>query len=780
MTSTPITEPPLSTRPAVTSDAKLVEAWALNEVATRLEAVRHQSPVDPAALLELVRLNWRLWTIFQTSVASPDCPLPTALRDNLVALTNFVDHSSADIINHPDPARLEPLIQLNRQIARGLVPALPESTDASPPPTTDSRPLPATTQAPPVTTPEAAIDRATLAQLSALAQAERKDDLIAESEGLLSLLPNHPPALYGLALLALLLGDFASARDALSQAHADAPHEPLYPEALAILSAQAGQLADATYYAKLSTALGFDQQTQALLPDNLPTFAQAMAAIREKPLLARAKLYQMNGERAEAQRYFRNHLAFFPDDPAAVPGYAASLLDSGKAAEAIELLSRAAEARPLPAGQLSLLAQAQAALGDAVAARTSHREAVAQEPDNAALRYAWLADAILAPGQTGETLAALEQAQLPAPPAAALVAAGTPGTGAGAPLKVGFLLAQAWSAEDRAQVARLIRRLPAVDFELYGYGAGLLSAPVNTVFQGDFANWRDSRELDPATLAAIIAGDDIDLLIDIGGYATAYHQETLSYHGARRQLSWLGNPGLGLGAGIDLVLVDSPEAAAGATGRFWPLAHGRYGFDPAVTPLRPPPGQRPQLTFGADLPLAALHPELLAAWAAILHQLPKARLALRDRNQTAPAVINRLVTLFQDAGIADRVDLIDAEPAAFYSDIDLALAPFAALHPYETAQALSQGVPVVAWRGSAGHQRQAASLLHHAGLDRLVAGDVAGYVALALQLGQDPAARVEAEAAVARAVLNAPVFDPVGFAASFGAALQAIAAGQEG
>jgi flagellar protein FlaF len=95
-------------------------AWGLTTTARRLASV--QGPgVDREEVLNAVRLNWRLWTIIQAEQSDPDCATAKPLREGLLNLSNFVDKRSIDIIAHPDPAKLEVLISINRNIAAGLL-----------------------------------------------------------------------------------------------------------------------------------------------------------------------------------------------------------------------------------------------------------------------------------------------------------------------------------------------------------------------------------------------------------------------------------------------------------------------------------------------------------------------------------------------------------------------------------------------------------------------------------------------------------------------------------
>lgn len=96
------------------------EGRALMEAARRLTMVKDH-PGDDAALIDTVRLNWRLWTIFQSEMSEPDCDLPQELRQNMLRLCNFVDKRTVEILANPKPQMLDALIGINRNIAAGLL-----------------------------------------------------------------------------------------------------------------------------------------------------------------------------------------------------------------------------------------------------------------------------------------------------------------------------------------------------------------------------------------------------------------------------------------------------------------------------------------------------------------------------------------------------------------------------------------------------------------------------------------------------------------------------------
>ena len=105
------------------------EGWALMEAARRLREAKSK---DKKELSEAVRLNWRLWTIFQSSMLEPDCPWPPDLRSNILNLADFIDKRSVALLSKPEPEGVEVLVNINLQIGGGLLAEPPRAHDAVP------------------------------------------------------------------------------------------------------------------------------------------------------------------------------------------------------------------------------------------------------------------------------------------------------------------------------------------------------------------------------------------------------------------------------------------------------------------------------------------------------------------------------------------------------------------------------------------------------------------------------------------------------------------------
>lgn len=75
----------------------------------------HEERLDHA-----VRHNQRIWTLFQAELTQADHPLPAEIRQNLLSLSVFIDKRTFDVIAYPDPAKLDILISINKNVAAGL------------------------------------------------------------------------------------------------------------------------------------------------------------------------------------------------------------------------------------------------------------------------------------------------------------------------------------------------------------------------------------------------------------------------------------------------------------------------------------------------------------------------------------------------------------------------------------------------------------------------------------------------------------------------------------
>ena len=111
------------------------EAWALVEAARRmalpLEYGDFNDEENKVRVRDSLRLNWRLWTIFQTELSLEDGHVPEEIRESMLNLCNFVDKHTVDTINAPTPEKMSTLIEINRNIANGLLTSLQNALDSA-------------------------------------------------------------------------------------------------------------------------------------------------------------------------------------------------------------------------------------------------------------------------------------------------------------------------------------------------------------------------------------------------------------------------------------------------------------------------------------------------------------------------------------------------------------------------------------------------------------------------------------------------------------------------
>ncbi|MCU0842009.1 MAG: flagellar biosynthesis regulator FlaF [Thiobacillaceae bacterium] len=99
-----------------------LEASVLTKATQMLLQVQQNwgAPDRDQQLEEALLFNQRLWSLFQAEVSSPDNPLPPEIKTNILVLSSLVDKRIFDVIAYPDPAKLNLIININRNIAAGL------------------------------------------------------------------------------------------------------------------------------------------------------------------------------------------------------------------------------------------------------------------------------------------------------------------------------------------------------------------------------------------------------------------------------------------------------------------------------------------------------------------------------------------------------------------------------------------------------------------------------------------------------------------------------------
>ncbi len=104
---------------------RLGEAHVFTEAARLLHDARGTN--DRAALVRALKHNLNLWTHVQVELSADNHPMSESLKSDLLALSVFVDRRTAEAIADPDPALVDALVEINRNMAQGQMGGAPNS-----------------------------------------------------------------------------------------------------------------------------------------------------------------------------------------------------------------------------------------------------------------------------------------------------------------------------------------------------------------------------------------------------------------------------------------------------------------------------------------------------------------------------------------------------------------------------------------------------------------------------------------------------------------------------
>ncbi len=450
----------------------------------------------------------------------------------------------------------------------------------------------------------------------------------------------------------------------------------------------------------------------------------------------------------------------------------ASLLEAGRLTDAVASFRRAAAAAPARAEAWNrlggaLIVQRQFAEGDAC-----YQRAVELQPDDPSLLSNWLWWQLYRPEVSLRSIAARHadwNARHGGDVAAVAPqredAAAEPGRGAGSggagkpavpvraaadrPLRLGFVSSWLGQHPVGAFSIRTLEALPPLGFEIVCYSGSPRAGAVNARFRRCAVLWREVRHMPDDALAARIAADQIDVLIDLDGHSGGNRLGTFARRPAPVQATWIGNEGTTGLTAVDYLIADEHvvpiEAEPFYTERIVRLPVSYVSWDPpsaagAVAP--PPSASTAAVTFASFNNPAKYHAALAELWSQILRRVPHSRLLLKYKHVTDPTLQPLLVELFAAHGVAaERLVFHDWQPYSelldSYRDVDVALDPFPFGGGATTCEALWMGVPVVTWPGATFSSRHSCSYLSTVGLRELIAESGETYVEIAVQLARD-------------------------------------------
>lgn len=285
--------------------------------------------------------------------------------------------------------------------------------------------------------------------------------------------------------------------------------------------------------------------------------------------------------------------------------------------------------------------------------------------------------------------------------------------------------------------------------------------------------------------AQMIADDDLDMLIELGGSTHMNRLGTMAWRPAPLQASWLGYPHSSGLSTIDYFVCDpwnrpTDPALLIETPLVLPRSWVALGEVFASAPL-PRPGlpevRTGALTFGTANQPYKFTALSLSLWARIVARVPGARFALLRPEAGAETFRRNVLAAFAAEGVdASQVTFhpVRGEHLPLYDEIDISLDTFPLTGGVTTVESLWMGVPVISLRGPAFYERLSWSLLNSAGLADLCVEDLAGYEAAALALAADRDRRARLRTGLRGTISQSPLGDGPGFARDFYAEIEAV------
>lgn len=106
-----------------TPDQRELEAHVLLKSAKFLQDIQNDwDNVTPEILEETLKYNRQIWMMFyDTALENPEGDRPNDLRSNIINLANYVFKREIEIMSNPSKEKLNVLINVNREIAAGLM-----------------------------------------------------------------------------------------------------------------------------------------------------------------------------------------------------------------------------------------------------------------------------------------------------------------------------------------------------------------------------------------------------------------------------------------------------------------------------------------------------------------------------------------------------------------------------------------------------------------------------------------------------------------------------------
>ncbi|OCX69407.1 tetratricopeptide repeat protein [Acidithiobacillus thiooxidans] len=338
-------------------------------------------------------------------------------------------------------------------------------------------------------------------------------------------------------------------------------------------------------------------------------------------------------------------------------------------------------------------------------------------------------------------------------------------------LRIGYLTADARNHPMGHLLAEIFQIHNRETVEVFFYSTGVDDgSSIRQKIVADAEHFQEARGMTSAELAACIAADGIQILVDLMGHTADTRMAVLARKPAPIQMHYLGFPGSTGADFVDYFLTDSyitpPERADLITEApiYLPVyqVNGHRYLPEVPTP------QRTELGVAEDTFLYycfnnnyKISPEIFDVWMRILQRVPNSRLVLLA---TANMVVTNLRLEAEKRGVnPDRLMFAgyqeQPQNIARQKLMDLFLDTPGYNAGATATDALWAGVPILTVEGQTYISRVAGSLLRNVGLEELIMPDLASYEEMAVTLAEDRARLSALRTRLAEAKTKTLLFD---------------------
>ena len=318
-------------------------------------------------------------------------------------------------------------------------------------------------------------------------------------------------------------------------------------------------------------------------------------------------------------------------------------------------------------------------------------------------------------------------------------------------IRVGFMSSDLRSHPVAYFALPLFQHYDREKFEVYCYSYYVGAEDPTQKRITDYVDgFRWKQDIIDRDAAQMIADDQLDMLVELGGSTHMNKLGVMAYKPAPLQASWVGYPHSAGLETIDYLVLDphmipeNPELVIEKPlvlpNAWYALGESAFRENPAVDPVAPVE-KNGFITFGTANNPYKYGREMVQAWAKIVAGTPDSRFLFVRPEGGAPTFCKNMRAAFAAEGVSgDRILFQPVRGAhlPFYNQIDIALDTFPQTGGTTTCESLWMGVPVIARVGDAVFERLSYSVLMNIGLGDLVGRTTEEYVEIALRLAADP------------------------------------------